>query len=361
MKNSLLIIGLTVSIAACGVTADTESPRPRVVETITVVDAQSTVRRVFVGELRASDRTDLSFEVPGVIAALIVELGDEFQKGDLLGYLDARTFQLELETIQAQLRNAEAVLAEAELDYKRFSSLEGTGAVSKSAIDSASARLESAQAAVDALKAQVSRAREVLADTKLIAPYNGIVAERAGEPSQVVQPGQPVLRVTGEDAGFEAIIRVPESLLAKFELGLSTQLMLKPSNLEAQGNIIEVGRSANASGLYPVTIAIEEGPADRLKAGVRVEVAMASQSDEEMRVPVSAIGAGANGASFVMAYDADGTISQKPIEIGDITDAGAVVLSGLTPGDVIVSKGVGLLKDGEIVEQANAQIARFNQ
>ena len=360
MSRAMFSVGVLLLLSACAEPEETKIPRPRVVETIVLGIEESSSRRLFIGELQAVERTDLSFEVPGVISQLSVDLGDNFAEGQVLGRLDDRIFTLELEAVEARLRDAEARLIEAQLDFDRFSSLDGTGAVSRSAVDASKARLDVTIASVDALIAQVSRARELLDDTKLVAPYTGAVAERLAEPSQFVQPGQPIFRITGTEAGYEAVIRVPERLLANFTLGLSAKLKIKPSNLEAQGEVVEVGRSANASGLYPVTIAISEGPEERLKPGVRVEVALAVGESDQLTVPASALGAGEDGSAFVMTYDETGRVFQQAVSLGEITRDGTEILSGLRPGDIIVKRGIGLLKDGESVDPIGATVARFN-
>lgn len=354
---------MAIVMAACSGSTEPKVPRPRVVETFTISEGSADITRTFIGELRAAGRAELSFEIGGVVTELNVDLGNDFSRGQVLGRLEARSVELDLEARAAELRNAKANLVEAKLHHKRHANLAGTGAVSEAAIDAASARLKSAEAMVAALHAQVNRAKETVRDTWLIAPFNGQIAARLAEPSQVVQAGQPIFRVTSAEAGMEAVVQVPERLLDSFRLGQRTELVLKPSNLEAAAIVSELGRSANGSGLFPVTLSIEEGPEARLKPGVRIEVTKAVGVDAAtIRVPPPAVLAGQGGAAFVMLIDSETSqLIQREIEVGPVRGNRVAVLSGLEPGDMIVAKGVGLLKEGELVAPSEIGVARFNQ
>ena len=347
-------------LMGCGTEVEREVPSPRVVETITLSEDSTQGERLFIGEIQAADRADLSFETGGMVTHLDVELGDIFVAGQTLGLVDDQTMQLDLQAREAELRDAQARLSEAQLDYDRRASLDGTGAVSRSAIDAATARRDSAQAAVAALRAQVARAKEMLADTRLIAPYDGKVAERMIEPSQVVQPGQPVLRITGIDSGFEAVIHMPERFLDSTALGRETTVVLKPSNQIVPAVVSEVGASANGSGLFPITLTITDNAHERLRAGVRVEVSKPVSTSEGILVPLSAVRAGPEGQSFLMVYTDEGVVEQRAVQLGAVDGAGARILQGAYPGDTIVTKGVGLLKNGETVQPARLGVTRFN-
>ena len=361
-QRSASLIAIAITLVACAPDEPPVEPAARIVETLEVSSGSAVASRTFIGELRAADRADLSFEVGGIITQLPFDLGDRFDRGDVLGRVDRTTAQLALDAALAERRAAEAQLADARLDFERLDGLDGTGAVSKSAVDGARTRLESAEAQVAAIAAQVSTARERLADTRLIAPFDGEVAERLVEPSQVVQPGQAVYRITGRDAGVEVIMSVPERLLSLFEIGLQSDIVLKPSNLIAQARVSEIGQSANQSGLYPVTLAVIDGPQDRLRPGLRVEVAQyVREQDAVVTAPLSALLAGHQKQGYLFVVDPQTSrVEQRAVDIGSVDQAGVVILSGVQPGERIVTKGVALLKDGERVTPAGVGVARYN-
>ena len=351
-----------VALTACSQAEPAAEPVPRVVETLEVSSGSAFTSRTFIGELRATDRADISFEVGGVITELPFDLGDRFERGDVLGRVDRTTAQLALDAALAELRSAEAQLADTRLDYERLDGLDGTGAVSKSAVDGARARFESAEAQVAAIAAQVSTARERLGDTRLVAPFDGEIADRLAEPSQVVQPGQAVYRITGSDAGAEVVMSVPERLLYLFEIDLESDIILKPSDLVARARVSEIGQSANQSGLYPVTLAVIDGPRERLRPGLRVEVAqLVREEDAIMTVPLSVLLAGEREQAYLLVVDPQTRrLERRAVEIGSVDQAGVVILSGIRPGERVVTKGVGLLKDGELVTPSGLGVARYN-
>lgn len=355
----LLVTGLT----ACSGNAAPEAPGPRTVFVEQVGPADRSGVR-YSGAVRAADRSELAFEVGGQIAAVFVELGDRFARGDLLAELDASTLRLELAGRRADLADAESVLVDARLDYERRVRLAGTGAVSQSAIDHARSRFDSAKAQVSALNAAVSQAEETLADASLRAPFDGEVTARLAEPSEVIPSGNAVLSVIGIDSRLEAVIRVPGSVRRVLEPGAVARVNARNKDIAVQGRVTEIGAQAGTAGLFPVTLAIDGAPG-WLRPGESVEARFDQSPDTRaLIIPLTAFVPAGDGAATVYVVDPDASYAvarARQVELGALRDDGVEVLDGLRPGEPVVVTGVELLTDGQAVRVAGIGLAQYNR
>ncbi|AUC86834.1 hypothetical protein CW735_00420 [Alteromonas sp. MB-3u-76] len=358
--SRLLSISLSlIALSACTSEKEIEKPSPRLVEIMSVSLTSSDSAERYVGVTRAANRSDLSFEIFGKIKEIHVEVGDTFKKGDVLATLQPIDAELSLENLTAQLNSAKAILTEAQLDYSRKSALDGSGAVSQAQIDLAQARYLSQKNIVESLQSNVSQAREVIKDTNIIAPFDGQVAHRFAEPSQNTAANQAILSVTGIQAGVEVVTNVPSHVRNAFikNKDTSTNVLIRQTLLPA--TIIEIGASADSSGLFPITLVVDNTD---LAAGETVYVRAPTSAAQRLIVPTSAIIPDTENTAFVFTFSADSkTVIKTKVQVDAPLHDGIPVISGLNTNELIVAKGAVLLKDGEVVQPANTSINRFNQ
>jgi len=361
-KYYFVLVAILLLVPGCSQPTPPSELPPRAVETFEIRWNVNRSATVYSGTLRAEQRSDLSFLRSGQVVEMTKELGESFSRGDKLARIDSTELSLAVEALSANLLGLQAELADLQRNYDRNSTLHDSGAVSQSEIDTASARLVSAKARVTSIEASIGQARKRLAETVLVAPYDGQVVARLVEPSQTAAAGQPVYRVIGDDGGLEAVVNLPVTALELFVEGHQTDLVVRPSGVTRRATITEVGNAAGISGLYPVTLALAD--TGGLRPGQRVEVP--GRSDEAgtktRAIPLTAYVAMPKGRSQVFIVDpTSGRVSTRNVELGAITDAGIEVLSGLDTGDIIVARGLPSLRDGEeIVAPLGVGVQRFN-
>lgn len=122
------------------------------------------------GRVTAAERTALSFEIPGELDRLPVEVGERFAAGDVLAELDAARYRLVADQRRAERREAEAVRREKRQDYRRQASLADKGYVSETRLDAARAALDTAESRLASARAALALAERDLALTRLGAP-----------------------------------------------------------------------------------------------------------------------------------------------------------------------------------------------
>lgn len=358
LRRSIALVGLS-ALAACG--ADpVDQPPPRVAETVKVRSSRISSSNRFPAVLRSDDRGRLGFELAGLVARVNVDVGDRFRRGQVLATLQANQQQLGVQAAAAELEQASALAREAELDFERKSALEGTGAVSRAEVDNARRVRDGAVAQVNALTAQRGRAQDTLQDTRLHAPFAGVVTGRLVEPSEVVGVGQPVLEVSGSSAGLEAVITVPARQRGDFSVGQGVRFA--PENgPELQAVVRQINAAAGGNGLFEIILDVPNAARSNLAPGSRGEVLLQSEGVEGVRLPLAAIRMGKDAKGNVLIVDPKtNTVVERKVGLGPVSDGGVIVTSGLKPGETVVVKGARLLRPGETVRPTSAGPRRFN-
>jgi RND family efflux transporter MFP subunit len=314
----------------------------------------------FPAVLRSADRGRLGFELAGLVARVNVDVGDRFRRGELLATLQANQQRLGAQAASAELAQAQALAREAALDFERKAALEGTGAVSQSEVDNARRVRDESAARVRALTAQAGRAQDTLRDTGLYAPYAGVVTGRLVQPSEVVSAGQPVLEVSGNSAGLEAVITVPARQRGTFAIG--QRIGFASENAPAlQAVVQQINAAAGSNGLFEIILNVPTAGRSGLAPGSRGEVVLRLQSDDAIRLSLAAIRMGENGRGSVLVVDPKTSkVAERKVMLGAISDAGVTVTSGLKPGETVVVKGARLLRPGETVRPTSVGPQQFN-
>ena len=330
--------------------------RIRAVKTIVVADLASDQQRKFPGTVEPVDSSQLSFEVDGIVEAVRVDVGDRFKKGDVLAHLDNRPYKLDLASANAALSRAKAQLEEKQSAYEREQRIqaEDPGATTQKAVDQARAAYESQVQEVTYSQAKLGMAERSLADTELVAPYNGTVAARFVEPSEVAARGVHMLEVYAE-AAMQVAVSIPEQMIEDVLPGLAGQVFLNNQPDSPYDAVVsEVGSSATTANAYPVKAVITNAD-DRVRPGMTAELRLVF-ADEELQsaylVPVHAFLPGLEkNAHYVYLLDGgSSTVRKTPVKIKGIQGDQVVVTDGITPGDVLVVAGVPFLRDGQKVK-----------
>ena len=362
VKIAHAILG-SVVLVGCSQATPPQEPNPRTVLVEQVSSFYGDLGFAFPGTLQTTERSDIAFEVGGRIVSLSADLGDTITRGEVLGRIEDTTQRLDIRAQEADLASARASLQEARLDFERLEVLDGTGAVSGTAIDQAKVRLDSANAAVQVLESQVAAARQRLAFTVLRAPFDGEIAFRHVEPSEVVTPGQPIYSVDGAESGFEAFIALPGRNLSQVELGDEVVVTTSSTGDTLNGEVSEIGVRANQAGLHPITVSITADETVRLTAGMSIEASFVKAPDIESapRIPLGSYSVDVDGSAHVFIVSPDNSyVSKRPVELGTPNGRSVEVISGLSPDDLIVIRGADLLQDGEQVIPAGVENVRYD-
>lgn len=345
-------MALALLLAACGHgNGEVEPVRPAMV--VQPVPSAAAFE-AFAGEVRARHEPALAFRIGGKMARRHVEVGDRVRSGQVLAELDAEDVRLQLDAARAQLAAAEADLELARAERDRYRALAEEQLVSRSLFEARDNAFRAAQARAEQARAHYGVARNQAGYTRLVAPADGVIAQRLVEAGQVVAAGQTVF-VLAQDGEREVAISLPEQRVGQFAIGQPVTVALWSRDGERfAGTLRELAPAADPqSRTFAARVAFAADAAVELGQSARVYVAR--NGKVELTVPLSAIHADA-GEPFVWRVDpASARVQRVAVELGPYAEDRVPVLSGLQPGDWIVAAGVHLLRDGQQVRPVDRE------
>jgi multidrug efflux system membrane fusion protein len=331
----------------------------RSIRWIKVAETTTTQIRMISGTTKPVDQTALSFAVGGTVERVLVRLGDQVKKGQVLAELDQQPFVLGVRDAEAELSKAQANVVERRANYERYLALYESNNASKAELDEARASFDSATSQVKAATAQLGLARRDLRKTRLTAPFNGTISVKEIEPFVEVPRGRAVFGLDGEESGFEVSTEVPEAVVINLNVGESADVVFPSlNNRRVPGVITEVGARSREATTFPVTVQLKEVfPA--LRSGMSVEVAFEfipqSETGEPivtgLLIPLEAFLVGAEKTHFVFVYDEkSSTVKKTQIKTLNLRENDVIVEPGaLKAGDIIATAGAAFLSDGQKV------------
>lgn len=342
---------ISLALASCG-SGNAESPvEPPLVRTL-VVGAASAAPIRYTGVVRARIESDLGFRVGGKITERLVDPGERVRRGQPLMRLDATDLGLAAAVAADRLRAAQAEATRAAADEARLRRLVEAGAVSRSAYDAALAAARSSAANLSAARSGASEAANQRSYGTLFADADGVVTDVLAQPGQVVSAGAPVVRLA-RAGGREAAVAVPETQLAT--LPREGRAFLYGSGVPLPARLREVAGSADGlTRTYDARFAL--GAADT-PLGATVTVELPRRTAPQLAVPLTSIHDAGRGAGVWLVRS--GRVTFRPVTIAALGEETATIAaSGLSPGDRIVALGAQLLREGEAVRVAGAEVAR---
>lgn len=347
-------------IAGCEEQAAPVAETIRPVRAMKVSDVEAITRRSFPGKAKASKETDLAFKVSGPLVEFDLEIGQEVAKDQILGRIDPATYATEVQSAKANLERAQARYEDAELEYKRQSTLFERGHVAKAKLDSVIASMKSFQADVAAAQAALRRSELDLDYTYLRAPFSGVIVKTYMDNFENVRASQPAVRLL-DSAMIEFVVDIPETLISLASRVESAIVVFDafPGH-EIVAAVKEIGTEASeTTRTYPVTLSMAQPEGIRIlpgMAGVATgRVGQTPSAAAPIEVPISAtFTAGEGAGTMVWVIDESAkTVTKRPVVTGAITDTGIKIVEGLTVGEWIATAGVHYLRDGQKVSILN--------
>ena len=315
--------------------APTSEPVLRPIKTVKAQVSTSHFERSFPGKVRSGKRVNLAFSVPGVIEYLDANEGSLIKKGSVIARLDPRDHRYRFNSAKARYEQSKNELAR--LDY-----LLGKQLISQTRFDQQQADFEIALAAFEA-------SRKALADTVLMAPFDGVIAKRYLENGEHIQADQTIISLQ-DISDIEIVIQVPEKFIANEShlnsAGFSVQLNVEQSHWFPAKVIEHSIESSLEANTYDVVVAMDaiEGMAiyPGMTAQVRVSAMLPlSEGRKQIALPADAVLVDPAGNAFVWVIPAEGGLPEKrKVQLDDFHADGVIVSSGLQGGEQIAISGL---------------------
>jgi len=302
------------------------------------------------GTLAPERRADLSPQVSGKLQTVNVRPGDRVMAGQVIAQIDIRDLQnvLNQQISNTDATRAQLTLARSQLETTR--TLVDRGLAPKTNLDTAQTNVDALAAQVAALEAQVATAKASLQNASIIAPFDGVIASRSGEPGQSVTPAAPLVTLV-DLSTMEVKATAPLSASAQItenqRVTLSVEGIRDKTFSATVDRINPVALEDTRS--IPVYLTLEN-PDGIFRGGMfTTGFIVVDEAKDALAVPAFAIREDKEGP-YVLKVEGDKLVRQG-VEKGRQWSTGNLVqiTSGLAAGDTVVTARLPELEPGMAV------------
>ncbi len=333
-----LLLGLLLGASACSQKNEGQAGgKPAVaVDTAKVAPADFQQSVEVVGTLTPKFSADVKADYPGTVAQVLVTEWVPVTKGQVLARLDARE-------ADAAVLQAKAEAARADREYERALKLKDVGLMTAQG-------LEDSQTMRQAADAQLKLAQARLDKTVIRAPMDGVVALRAVSAGD--RAGDNVLFRIVDNRLFDLKVTVPSSKIAAVKVGQSLPFTTDAVEVRTfEGKVAFINPAADEASRAIGVLAEVPNPDGTLKSGLFVKGRIVTgDRPSVLQVPKSALVgwdvAAGKAQCFVVAGE---KASLRAVTTGAVAGESVEIVTGLSDGDVVVSRGGFNLADGDKV------------
>jgi multidrug efflux system membrane fusion protein len=375
-RTLLALFSLSIALAGCGEPRKVlAGAKAQAVGVSVVAAAQQQWPSTYeaTGTVRARTTTVISARWMGYVRVVHVNVGEYVREGQVLIELDARDLDAgssRAEAAREEVRNgvpeADAAIASAQTNldlvqatFRRMKDLYDKKSISDQEFDEATARLKSAELALD-----MARSRRTQLDSKLAqsdqelrtaqvarsyasiqAPFSGIVTAKSVDPGVLALPGAPLLTIEQETYRLEA--SVEESKLGAVHTGQPVSVKLDGIERTFDSHVSEIVPSVDASA-RAFTVRIDLPAAAGLRSGLFGRAVFPLGTKDVLTIPAAAASERGQLESVFVAES--GAARTRMITLGEKTGDQVEVLSGLSPGEQVIFPVPRDLADGTRIE-----------
>lgn len=346
----LVLAGVVVLLRPWGSGAPEPPPRDRAVavEVVAVRGATLQDRVRGIGTLRASATVVLRPEVAGIVRAIRFTEGARVERGQVLFELRDETLVRQQASREAALRSAESALVEARRNLERMRLLWDQQLIARVELERAQTEVDRWTAEVDRLRAELQVVQSERRETRVRAPFTGVVSQREVDRGAYVSAGEALATLYQVDP-LELEFYLPERHIAAVRRGQDVAVTIAAHpDRTFRGEVDFVApavREATRDFLVKATLPNADGslrPGSFATALVTVDVRAARPVVPEEALVATRLG-------YLVFVVEDGVARAREVRIGLRQAGQAEVLEGLEIGDVVVRSGHLRLSGGEPV------------
>lgn len=286
------------------------------------------------GSLEANEQIDVRSEVSGIVESINFEEGQKVNKGQVL----FRVNDIEMRAKLAQTESAQNLASENERRAKLLLEKE---AISQEEYDISKADLQSTRAESQLTAAQLSK-------TTVRAPFSGTIGLRAISMGTYVTPATPIARLINTNQ-LKITFSIPEKYAPQMKVGNTLFFTTSNSKEQYTAKIYAIEPEVELTTRTLKMRAIAENPEGKLYPGTFANVLLPLEIvNDALLVPTESLIPIQNGKKIFVLEN--GKAKEVIVETGARTDSLVRVVSGLFPGDTILTYGVMALKNGTPVK-----------
>lgn len=323
------------------------TPPPEAVTSVVAKREQWPSTTSVIGTMEAVHGVVVSADLPGTVAKINFDSGKAVHQGDVLVELDTRQERAQLAALEAQRDLAK-------INYGRNEQLVKEGVISKSEYDTTSAQQKQTEANVGEIRATIER--------KIIrAPFTGVLGIRKINLGQYLSAGSAIVQLQSLNPIY-VDFGLPQQSLTQVHVGRS--LRVTSEDLPGKtftGRVTALDSVVDQTTRNVQVQATLPNPEGKLHPGMFVQVAVVQGEDRSViSLPASAISYAPYGDSVFIITDLQDKqgktyrgVKQQFVKLEGSRGDQVAVISGLNPGDEVVTSGVFKLRNGAAVQVNN--------
>lgn len=301
------------------------------------------------GSLKATQTAFIKARVAGELQDLSLREGDLVKAGQVVARVDATDAQARLRQAQQQAQAAKAQIDITQRTYDNNRKLVEQGFISKSALDSSSANLASAQANHLAAMAGVDVIAKQLQDTVLRAPISGVIAQRLAQNGERIGVDGRVLELVDiSRLELEASLAASDTPLIR--LGQEAELQIEGTPAPVRAKVVRINPTVMAgSRSVMVYLALDAAPG--LRQGLFAQGNLTIARTDAMVIPISAVRTDKPRPYVQLVRD--NKVVHQPVELGArglVKGDWMVTVTGLAQDTTLIAGSVGQLREATAVK-----------
>ncbi|MFC2149990.1 efflux RND transporter periplasmic adaptor subunit [Calditrichota bacterium] len=296
------------------------------VEIISVGTTLFRSSRQYTGTVMGNEETEVFATIGEHISEVLVKEGQRVSQGEVI-------FRLSQDNPQAGLKSMQLAYSNAEIELKRIETLFEQGAISKQMLDGVTLQHDLAKEALET-------ASELL---DLTAPIAGKISQLTAEVGTYALPGIPLAKIVSQGKS-RVKVKIPAADRDNLSVGQSCEVRSRITKVA--GKISRLAESANPDGRYfEAWIVLLENPNDySFSPGLSTEITIhLIDLSEAITLPYSAIIR--NGDEYATYVVQDDKALLRDIMVGGTNATSVLVVSGIVPGESVVTRGASLLEN----------------
>ena len=296
---------------------------------VSIIDSYK-VKKQLPGKLFPVQQSKVSFQIGGKIQNIYVDIGDKVLKDDILAELDNREITANLNQAKAKYQLASQLL-------DRFKDLKAQGHISIQELDKAESDFLVAQSQYDFYKVKLEQ-------TKILAPFNGLIQSRYLDEGSVINPGLPILEIIDSEK-VEAHVALPLYLIDKISMQESFTFNLNGESINGvlkRLSPMSLGGSNNRLAIFEFNTFFIPGAVINLELEI-------NEIERGTWIPIKALSQSDGGLWSVYIVNKNNSISKELVEVIYYEGKNVYVSGTLSDGDLVIKGGATKVIEGQLI------------
>ncbi len=285
-----------------------------------------------VPELNATVRAQVS----GSVSSTNAELGQSVTRGQTLARIDAGGLQDAYLSARAGVASAQSSYDIASRDLARSQTLLGAGAIAQRDLETSQRSTANARAALEDARSRLALAQNNFENTRITAPFTGVVSQKSVGPGDVVQPGSALFTIV-EPSSMRLEASVPSDQLSTVRVGTNVTFTVTGyPNREFHGKVTRVSPSVDPATRQVQIIISIPNPGNTLVGGLYADGRISSATQHGVVVPASAVDTRLQRPAVLRVHN--GKVERVDVTLGmhDPNAETVQIASGVMPGDTLL-------------------------